>query len=199
VPRLTSEQKTLIVCALAAYDTPSEVAESVNEIFGIEVGRQQVQKYDATRAGEKPAKKWVALFEEARKSFLSETSENPLSHRAYRLRTLLKKLSAARKSRNPDLALRILEQAAKEMGHFYTNRRELTGRNGEPLTTPVFVLLDEAQLGLRLPSGWSWGMLDESSGVRSGTAQAVPLRPKTVSRVARATGRPRISLTSSRT
>lgn len=43
-----------------------------------------------------------------------------------------------------------------------------------PVPLDGLVRIDEAQLGLRLPSGWSWGMLDESSGVRSGTLWAVP-------------------------
>lgn len=145
MPRLTGDQKSYIVRALAAYDTPTEVLDSVNEIFGITVSRQQVHRYDATRAGSKPAKKWIALFKLAREAFLKDVQENPVSNIAYRLRTMQKELEKARHARNPDLILRILEQAAKELGGVFTNHRTLSGPGGEAVPLLLYAMPDNSR------------------------------------------------------
>ncbi|MEN1613625.1 DUF2280 domain-containing protein, partial [Pseudomonas aeruginosa] len=43
---LNSDVKAFIVQALACFDTPSQVAESVKKEFGIEVSRQQIESHD---------------------------------------------------------------------------------------------------------------------------------------------------------
>lgn len=121
---LTEAAKQHIVQALACFDTPTQVVESVKEEFGIELGRQQVAQYDPTKAaGKSLSKKWRTLFEDTRKRFRQETAEIPIASRAFRLRALARMATQAEKMRNIGLAVQVIEQAAKEVGDVYVNRR----------------------------------------------------------------------------
>ncbi|MCA0947366.1 DUF2280 domain-containing protein [Salipiger pacificus] len=87
--RLTPDQQTYVVQALACFDSPSTVAAAVKKDFGLVVSPQSMEAYDPTkRSGAKLAKKWRALFHETRKAFLEDTSAIGISHRAVRLRAL---------------------------------------------------------------------------------------------------------------
>ncbi|MEW2911421.1 DUF2280 domain-containing protein [Leisingera sp. JC11] len=131
---LTNEQKTYAVQALACFDSPGTVAKALRVEFGVEITPQAVEGYDPNkRAGRKLADKWRAIFEETRKAFLEDTSQIGISHRAVRLRTLQRMADRAETMGNMMLAKDLLEQAAKEMGGSYTNRRELTGAGGGPI------------------------------------------------------------------
>lgn len=121
---LNNEVKGFIVQALACFDTPSQVAAAVREEFGLEVTRQQCEAQDPTkRAGRDLAKKWVTLFHDTRKRFREETAEIPIANRAYRLRAMNRFVERAESMKNIGLAMQILEQAAKEVGDVYVNRR----------------------------------------------------------------------------
>lgn len=121
---LNNEVKAFIVQALACFDTPAQVAASVREEFGIEVTRQQCESHDPTkRSGKDLAKRWVTLFEDTRARFREETAEIPIANRAYRLRALGRMVEKVEGMRNYGLALQILEQAAKEVGDVYVNRK----------------------------------------------------------------------------
>ncbi|KIC21722.1 hypothetical protein, partial [Leisingera sp. ANG-Vp] len=54
-------------------------------------------------------------------------------NRAVRLRTLQRMAEKAETMGNTVLAKGLLEQAAKEVGNAYTNRRELSGPKGGPM------------------------------------------------------------------
>lgn len=121
---LSNDVKAFIVQALACFDTPSQVADSVKKEFGLDVTRQQIETHDPTKySGKGLAKRWVALFEDTRKRFREDTAEIPIANRAYRLRALGRLAEKAESSKNARLALQILEQAAKEVGDVYVNRR----------------------------------------------------------------------------
>lgn len=121
---LSNEVKAFIVQALACFDTPSQVAEAVKNEFGIEISRQAVESHDPTkRAARNLAKRWVTLFEDTRKRFREETAEIPIANRAYRLRALGRIAERAETMKNLPLAIQVLEQAAKEAGDVYVNRR----------------------------------------------------------------------------
>lgn len=83
------------------------------------------------------APKWRALFEETRKTFLEDTASIAISHRAVRLRALQRMADKAEGQGNMVLASSLLKQAAEEVGGSYTNRRELTGKDGKDLPVPV--------------------------------------------------------------
>lgn len=131
--KLTPEVQTFIVQALACFDSPKTVADAVKAEFDIVVSRQAVEVYDPTKKSSTTSTKWTALFEETRKAFLEDTSKIGISHRAVRLRALQRMAEKAEAMNNIALAAQLHEQAAKEAGDSYTNRRELTGKNGVPL------------------------------------------------------------------
>lgn len=121
---LKNEVKSFIVQALACFDTPSQVSQAVKQEFDVDVTRQQVEQHDPTkRAGSHLALKWQTLFHDTRKRFREETAEIPIANRAYRLRALGRMAVKAENSKNMALTAQLLEQAAKEVGDVYVNRR----------------------------------------------------------------------------
>jgi hypothetical protein len=136
--KLTDVVKTYIVQSLACFDSPSIVAVAVKREFNVEVSRQLVESHDPNKkAATGLAPKWRALFEETRKTFLEDTATIAISHRAVRLRALQRMADKAETSGNMVLASSLLKQAAEEVGGSYTNRRELTGKDGKDLPVPV--------------------------------------------------------------
>ncbi|MBW8791991.1 MAG: DUF2280 domain-containing protein, partial [Rhizobium leguminosarum] len=136
--KLTDEVKTYIVQALACFDSPSIVASAVKKEFGVEVSRQLVESHDPNKkAASGLAPKWRVIFEETRKTFLEDTATIAISHRAVRLRALQRMADKAETQGNMVLASSLLKQAAEEVGGSYTNRRELTGKDGKDLPVPV--------------------------------------------------------------
>lgn len=133
-PKYTDEIKTRIVQSLACFDSPSTVAKAIKAEFGVEISPQAAEAYDPNKvAGKKLSNRFRLLFAETRKAFLEDTSQIGISHRAVRLRALQRMAEKAETSGNMVLAASLLEQAAKEVGESYTNRRELTGRDGTPV------------------------------------------------------------------
>lgn len=136
--KLTREQQTYVVQALACFDPPSIVVAALKKDFGVVISPQLAECYDPTKkAGRNLAARWVALFEETRKTFLEDTASIAISHRAVRLRALQRMADKAETQGNMVLASSLLKQAAEEVGGSYTNRRELTGKDGKDLPVPV--------------------------------------------------------------
>ena len=128
---LKDEVKTFIVQSLACFDTPSVVVDAVRKEFGATITRQSVEGYDPKKkAGSNLAEKWRLLFVETRKTFLEDTASIAISHRAVRLRALQRMADKAENSGNMVLASSLLKQAAEEVGNAYTNKREITGKDG---------------------------------------------------------------------
>lgn len=119
---LSDGVKAHIVQGLAQFQTPTDVADSVKQEFGITIGRQQVAAYDPTKVtGRNLGKKWRAIFEATRKRFLENVADVPIANLAYRMQQYQAQLDGA--GNNKILKLRVLEQAAKEIGGIYENRR----------------------------------------------------------------------------
>lgn len=138
--KLTDVHKRVIVQALACWDTPTEVSELLREQFGINVPRTQVAQYDPTKvAGQGLAKKWRELFDATRKRFREEVAEIPIADQAFRLRALGKIYERHISRGNVVGAAGVLEQAAKEVGGAFTNRREHTGAGGGPIEQKTVV------------------------------------------------------------
>ena len=124
--------KIFIVQALACRDTPQEVAELVKQEFKISIERSQIAAYDPTKiSGKNLSKKFVDLFNETRKKFDEGLVDIPIANKHFRLRQYDKLL--AKNSKNVVMSLNILKQAAQDLGGQFTNRQELTGKDGEPL------------------------------------------------------------------
>ena len=126
--------KIFIVQALACRDTPQEVAEAVKQEFKIELDRRQCASYDPTKpAGQNLSKKFVQLFNETREKFDAGLIDIPIANKHFRLKQYQKQLE--RNAKNTVMSLKILEQAAKDVGGQFTNRQELTGKDGKPIET----------------------------------------------------------------
>jgi hypothetical protein len=136
--KLTREQQTYVVQALACFDAPSVVSAALKKDYGITFTPQAIEVYDPNKkAGRNLAVRWKALFDETRKTFLEDTASIAISHRAVRLRALQRMADKAETQGNMVLASSLLKQAAEEVGGSYTNRRELTGKDGKDLPVPV--------------------------------------------------------------
>lgn len=132
--------KIFIVQALACRDTPQEVADLVKQEFGIEVDRMQCAAYDPTKAaGKNLSAKFKKLFEETRKKFDKGLVDIPIANKHYRMKQYDKLLQ---KTKNTVMALRIMEQAAKDSGGVYTNKQEVDHTSkGESINKPTTIEL----------------------------------------------------------
>lgn len=163
--KLNHEQQTFAVQSLACFDSPSAVAATLRKEHGVEITPQSIEAYDPTKkAGANLAAKWRALFEETRKAFLEDTASIGISHRAVRLRALQRMAEKAEGQGNMVLAANLLEQAAKEVGDSYTNRRELTGKDGAPLAPSS---LDASKLSTEALRELM-GAMNEAPGIHKG-------------------------------
>ncbi|MFK5043597.1 DUF2280 domain-containing protein [Klebsiella pneumoniae] len=135
---LKPEVRAFIVQELACFDTPSQIVESVQKEFKVQVTRQQVASHDPTKvAGKGLAQKWVELFNLTRDRFLNEISDIPIANKAYRLHVLQRMSTTAEGMKNLGMTAQLLEQAAKEVGDAYTNKHkfEHSGPNGGAIQT----------------------------------------------------------------
>ncbi|HDO6829813.1 DUF2280 domain-containing protein [Klebsiella pneumoniae] len=140
---LKPEVRAFIIQELACFDTPSQIVESVQKEFRVQVTRQQVASHDPTKAaGKGLAKKWVDLFNELRDRFLNEISDIPIANKAYRLRALDRMMTKAESMRNMALAASLMEQAAKECGDAYTNKQKVE-HSGALAVSSVASVMDE--------------------------------------------------------
>jgi hypothetical protein len=139
VAALSKAVQRFIVQQLACFESPSEVVEAVKAEFSVTVTRQAVEHYDPTKGGEgkRLAKEHEELFQATRDRFTSKIDALAISHKAYRLSQLGQIMRKAKLARNWFLAAQMLEQAAKEMGGIYTNRREHSGPNGGAIPLDV--------------------------------------------------------------
>ncbi|MEV8978810.1 DUF2280 domain-containing protein [Klebsiella pneumoniae] len=123
---LKPEVRAFIVQELACFDTPSQIVESVQKEFKVQVTRQQVASHDPTKvAGKGLAQKWVDLFNRTRDRFLNEISDIPIANKAYRLRVLNRMAINAESMKNYGMTAQLLEQAAKDVGDVYTNKQKV--------------------------------------------------------------------------
>ncbi|WP_064291722.1 DUF2280 domain-containing protein, partial [Klebsiella pneumoniae] len=150
---LKPEVRAFIVQELACFDTPSQIVESVQKEFKVQVTRQQVASHDPTKvAGKGLAQKWVELFNLTRDRFLNEISDIPIANKAYRLRVLQRMSTTAEGMKNLGMTAQLLEQAAKEVGDAYSNKQkvELTGKDGGPLNQVTYTAEDYAKAQQKL-------------------------------------------------
>ena len=131
--------KIFIVQALACRDTPQEVVDLVKQEYGIQISRSQCQAYDPTKySGRNLSKKFVDLFHKTRADFDAGLIDIPIAQKFYRLKHYQKQLE--RNLKNTVLSLKILEQAARDVGGQFTNKTEVTS---EVTQTTVTKATDE--------------------------------------------------------
>ena len=83
--------KVFIVQSLACFETPQQVADAVQQRFGIEIDRRQCEGYDPTKySGRNLSKKLKDLFHKTRNDFKTNVFDIPLANKAVRLTELQK-------------------------------------------------------------------------------------------------------------
>jgi hypothetical protein len=122
VIRLTDEIREFIVRSLACYETPSQVAAAVHEVFGIAVSRQLVYKYDPN-GSKPPAQRWIDLHAATRAKFLTDLAGIGVAQKVVRLAMLDRFAQHADENDRFTEAAAFLEQAAKECGGIYDRGR----------------------------------------------------------------------------
>lgn len=128
---LNQDVKVYIVSALACFDSTKQVIADVKEQFGLVVTHQQVSAYDpATINGKRLSAPMKKLFATTRDQFLKDATKVPIANASVRLRKLQQLVNQAENRGNVKMIAELLEQAAKETGGAYTNRRELGGAVG---------------------------------------------------------------------
>ena len=134
--RLNKRVKLYIVRSLATYETPTETAKGVQEEFGITVTKQQCEAYDPTKkTGQDLSEEFKKEFYRIREDMNKNVNSIPIANIAYRLRRLQNFIDHDRYKDNAVIVPDLLEQAAKEVGGLYTNRKEITGADGGPIKT----------------------------------------------------------------
>lgn len=154
--KLDDRQKHFIVIALACFDTPTQVVNAFKDEFGSVITRAQVSEYSpATLSGRQLGYRWKQIFSATRQAFLHEVAQIPIANRAVRLRALQRLLERSEKSNNSTLALQILEQAAKEVGGAYGDRRrvELSGPGGWPIKSQSLFSISDEELDRIIVAG----------------------------------------------
>jgi len=126
--KLSSDQQTAVVMALASFDAPTTIASKLLAEHGIEITVQAIECYDPTKkAGSKLSPRWTQLFHSARQQFVTDTAGIGIAHRAVRLHMLDRMARRAEGAGEFAMAAALLEQAAKEVGDIYSNRRQISG------------------------------------------------------------------------
>lgn len=139
--------KIFIVQALACRDTPQDVVDSVKQEFDLVITRSQCQAYDPTKhQGRNLRQEYKELFEKTRKDFDAGLVDIPIANKYYRLRQYQKFLE---RTRNLKTGMNILKQAAQDIGGQFTNRQEITGKDGGPVETVQSAITREEFLRAR--------------------------------------------------
>src|SRR5690606_16778347 len=97
---LPEELKNEIILKLARYEGYSDIARSISTEYDVAVTRFQVRSYDPTKPTFAAGDKWRAIFTRERHKYITDTSDIPISHQAYRLNLLQRMLDKAMEARN---------------------------------------------------------------------------------------------------
>lgn len=117
---LPTAVKMHILTALACFDSPTQVAASVKQQFGLELSRQRIEAWHPERvAGARLDAAWREVFYATRARLAVELDDIPIAHKSYRLRQLDRMATRSEEMGNLGLAVQLIEQAAKEAGGMY--------------------------------------------------------------------------------
>lgn len=117
--RLPDAIKRRIVEHLACYQSHAEVVDLVSSEFDVTLTPRHVRAYDPMSFQFAGSLRWMDYYRTVRERCDKELGEVAIAHRAYRMRQLQRILDPAVERGDFRLALKILEQAAKEMGNWY--------------------------------------------------------------------------------
>ncbi|PSD34287.1 hypothetical protein C7E16_15695 [Acinetobacter radioresistens] len=127
--------KIFIVQSLACFETPQQVADAVQQRFGIEIDRRQCEGYDPTKfSGRNLSKKLTELFHQTRQDFRENIEDIAIANKAFRLRELQKMYEDS--GRNKRVKQNLLKQAFQETDGRVT-KQEITGKDGADLEIKI--------------------------------------------------------------
>ncbi|MDS7935655.1 DUF2280 domain-containing protein [Acinetobacter sp. V91_7] len=139
--RINKKVKLFIIRMLAEFETPTETAKAVKDIFNLDLTKQQCEAYDPTKKiGKDLSQELRNLFFDYRRKANQELEAIPIANKRYRLQLLQELVEEYPK--NPILIPKWAEQAAKEMGGLYTNKQEVDHTSkGESINKPTTIEL----------------------------------------------------------
>jgi hypothetical protein len=123
--RLTSEHKAFVIRGFARFQTVPEITAGLKEKFGVEVSTHQLYGYHPDSVNFRVSKQWLELFNREREAFLRNVDSIGIANKTVRLQRLEQACVVALARKNIKLAAELMEQAAKEMGEVFTNKREI--------------------------------------------------------------------------
>ena len=118
---LPIDVKRRIVELFATFHSTKQVLSIVKRDYGLELSYVQVGLYNGSSSQFKAGKALRRLFDETRKAYLAGAERVGISHQSHRLRLIEGLIEEARESKEYGVALKGLEQAAREMGGQLTN------------------------------------------------------------------------------
>jgi hypothetical protein len=121
--QLPHEVRAFIVRRLACYESAGEVKAAVKEVFGLDISTSRINYYNPENGKADLAKEWVDLFYETREKFQMGLDDVGIVWRAYRLKRLDEMERNARMGGMYELAAKLLEQAAKEVGGSFEKQK----------------------------------------------------------------------------
>lgn len=121
--QVTDEHIEFIVTCLAHFYTTDEVLDRFALEFGKHIDRKTCNKLNPQlKSSRNLDSKWVDLFHVERAGYVEQEQHIPIANRAVRLRRYEEEYHDAE---DTNTRLKILEQAAKEVGGLYTNKTEI--------------------------------------------------------------------------
>jgi hypothetical protein len=138
--KFSKQHKPFVVQCNARFMSPSEVTEAVQQTFDLSITRQIVEAYDPTKVtGKNLSANLKSLYYETQREFISDLASIDVSHQAFRLRLLSEAIRQLKAKPHPNwiLIAQLAEQAAKERGGMFTNKREISGPDGGAIPVSV--------------------------------------------------------------
>lgn len=126
--KLPESVKRRIVEHLACFWGHAEVADLIDDEFGLRVTPRHVRAYDPTSSQCVASPRLLELHAAARKRFELEVADIAIAHRSFRLKRLQRMFEEAETQGNIPLAAEVLEQAAKEVGGMFEKARVAPAR-----------------------------------------------------------------------
>lgn len=121
--RLPDDVKRFITKRFACFEKNAEIRQAVKDEFGIEVTAAQVTRFNPELASFAGGEELVELFHTTRAAFLNALDDIAIVHKAYRLQKLDQMEREARRAGNFEMSMKLLKQAAEELGGMYEKNR----------------------------------------------------------------------------
>lgn len=124
--RIPVHIKRRIVELFAQFQRISEVTATIKEEFGLVISHDVARHYEVDGSRCRCSRKLRAYHAEVRQRYIADTSQIAIAHQTHRLKVLQSLVDKATTAKEFAVAMKGLEQAAKEMGGVLTNQTKVT-------------------------------------------------------------------------